>query len=203
MATETLTDVSRETIDKLRTFADLAAKWTMRINLIAKSTVPDIWNRHILDSAQLYQYAPPFGAWVDIGSGGGFPGIVMAIMAAEKNVSATFTLIESDARKSTFLRTAARDLQLSVKVITARIETAEAQNADVLSARALGSLADLFPHAARHLKPEGTALFMKGRRHQEEIRALQPNWTYAMTEHPSMTDEQSRILSFKRISRAA
>lgn len=203
MANNPLNDVSRETLDKLENYSSLVVHWTTRINLIAKSTIDEVWDRHILDSAQLFAHAPEFKTWVDIGSGGGFPGIVMAILAHETQPAAKFTLIESDQRKAAFLRTAVRELDLPVTVAAARIENVEPQSADVLSARALSSLAELMPLAHRHLSPDGTALFMKGRRYKEEIAALSGDWAYEMSEHPSMTDHEARILSFKRISRAA
>lgn len=203
MDSSALPHVSRETNERLRHFADLLLRWTKRINLIAKSTTDDVWNRHILDSAQVIDHAPAFTSWVDIGSGGGLPGVVSAVIAAEKVPDASFTLIESDMRKATFLRTVSRELEVPFDVIADRIEAAPPQQADVLSARALSSLSDLMPMALRHLSPNGTALFMKGRRFQEEIAALHGDWAYEMTEHPSMTDADARILSFKRISRAA
>lgn len=196
-------DVSRETIQALEHYADLTIKWTKRINLIAKSTIDDVWNRHIIDSAQVYQYAPPFSSWVDIGSGGGFPGIVMAIIAQEHAPEATFTLVESDARKCTFLRTVSRELSLNISVQTQRIEEIAPLNADIVSARALGHLTDLLPLAHHHLNTNGTALFMKGRRHAEELLAVSDQWGFELCEYPSITDPSSRILSMKRISRVA
>jgi len=201
MNTDFGTDVSRETIDNLTYFADLTAKWTKRINLIAKSTTDDIWQRHIVDSAQIYQHAPTYSHWVDIGSGGGFPGIVMAIMAKEHAPDSTFTLIESDARKCTFLRTAIRELALEATVETQRIEAAQPKAADVVSARALGSLADLLPLAQRHLAEDGTAIFMKGRRHAKELVAVSDQWGFDLAQYPSITDPSARIFAMKRISR--
>ena len=91
--------VSRETLAKLEAFAKLVEKWTAKINLISKASVPHIWDRHILDSLQVFNGAPPVQTWLDLGSGGGFPGIVVAIVAAEKNPDAKITLVESDQRK--------------------------------------------------------------------------------------------------------
>jgi len=196
-------NVSRETEDALRAFADLTVKWTAIINLISKSTVSDVWTRHILDSAQLYQHAPAYDHWVDIGSGGGFPGIVMAIIGKQDRPDARFTMIESDARKSTFLRSAIRELSLKAYVQTQRIEECEPVGADIVSARALGSLQDLLPLTARHLKPTGTGLLMKGRRYKDELQAVSDDWTFDLAEYNSITDPESRILSLKRISRAA
>lgn len=197
------TDVSRETMDRLRAFEALTLKWTQHINLIAKSTISDIWDRHIVDSVQIFDRAPDFDTWVDIGSGGGYPGIVIAAIAAESQPNAQFTLIESDKRKATFLRTAARELSLSVKIINARIEEAPPQIADVVSARALGALSMLLPLADRHLASDGTALLMKGRQHQEELDDVMNDWDFDLTAYPSITDPDSRILSFQRITRVA
>lgn len=203
MNTDIGVDVSRETMDSLKAFADLTVKWTAKINLIAKSTVPDVWQRHVIDSAQLYQFAPAYTHWVDIGSGGGFPGIVMAIIARELQPESSFTLIESDARKATFLRSAIRELSLNAYVKTQRIEAVDPEGADIVSARALGSMNDLLPLVHRHLNPTGTALLMKGRRYAEELQAITDDWAFELDEYPSITDPSSRILSIKRISRAA
>ncbi len=196
-------DVSRETFDALEAYAELTAKWTKRINLIAKSTIDEIWHRHIEDSVQIYPLAPTFERWVDIGSGGGFPALGIAILARADAPDADFVLIESDQRKCTFLRTVARELDLRVTVLASRIEVADPQNADVLSARVLASLDTLLPLAERHMKPTATALFLKGRQYQEELSALSADWTYEFTDHPSITDPHSRILRFKGISCAA
>ena len=141
-------NVSRETYDDLVQFSDLVKKWTPKINLIAPSTIPEIWDRHIVDSAQLLQLAPKnFDCWVDIGSGGGFPGIIVAIYAKIEQPNATVTLIESDQRKATFLRTASRELGLNTKVIAERIEQVSAIGAGIVSARALATLSSLLPLA--------------------------------------------------------
>ena len=195
--------VSRETFQHLETFGELTAKWTAKINLIAKSTVPDIWNRHIIDSAQVFQYADNPKHWVDIGSGGGFPGIVTAIIAKELSPDTKFTLIESDARKCTFLRTAIRELGLNAYVVPQRIEKAAPQGADIVSARALASIEDLLPMIEMHLHPEGQALLMKGRTYAEELNAVRGNWDFDLDEYTSITEPDSRILSLKRIARAA
>ena len=124
MMTETVAgiDVSRETYDNLRAFEELVRKWTVKINLISPTTIGQIWDRHIVDSVQVWAQAPENAtSWVDIGSGGGFPGIVLAILAKELRPEMAFTLIESDQRKCAFLRTAARELGLNVKVLSEQI----------------------------------------------------------------------------------
>ena len=193
-------DVSRETIDRLHAFADLTLKWTPRINLIAKGTVNEIWDRHIVDSAQLFLLAPDdFHHWVDLGSGGGFPGIVMAVIAAEKVPDARFTLIESDQRKATFLRTAIRELDLSATVLAERIESADPQAADIASARALASLDALMPLIRRHISDDGICLLHKGRQAAQEIADASQSWVFDLEERPSLTDPEARILAIKRI----
>ncbi len=194
--------VSRETTEKLEAFATLVAKWTPKINLIASSTVANTWNRHINDSAQIYRFAPySFDKWVDIGSGGGFPGIVMAIMAQEKQPQARITLIESDQRKATFLRTAGRELNLAITVIAGRVEQQPRQQADILSARALTSLSRLLPLAVQHLRPDGMAFLHKGQTAHQEIAQAQKDWSFALEEHASITDPNARILAIQRIVR--
>jgi len=195
-------DVSRETIDRLQAHLDLVVKWTKQINLIAPMSSQDAWHRHVLDSAQIYQYAPDFIHWIDLGSGGGFPGVVCAIIAKERNPSARFTCLESDLRKATFLRTAARELDLNLVVMTDRIQVASPQSADIVSARALSPLPKLLALVDRHLSPTGTAILMKGQNHAEEIADASAKWTYTLESFPSMTDKRSRILALKGLNRA-
>ena len=192
--------VSRETFARLEHFASLTAKWTPKINLIAKGTVNEIWERHIVDSAQIYSYTPEsFAKWADLGSGGGFPGIVVAAIAKEKQPDARFVLIESDQRKCAFLRTAARELDLPVTVIASRIENSPPQAADVVSARALASLTMLLPLIRRHLHPEGRALVHKGRQAPQEIAEARAQWSFELEDHPSITDPDARLLDIRRI----
>lgn len=194
-------DVSRETIQCLKDFAALVTKWTPKINLIAKGSVADIWERHVIDSVQLYRFAPKtYDKWVDLGSGGGFPGIVMAILAKEKQPNAQFTLIESDQRKSTFLRTAARELQLPVTVTAERIEQTPPLDADVVSARALTSLSSLLPLARRHLREGGICLLHKGRQAAQEVADAENNWSFDLEDYASITDPEARLLVIQRIS---
>ena len=116
--------VSRETLDRLEALEALLKKWNPAINLVAKSTLGSAWDRHILDSAQLYTLAPPKVAhWADLGSGGGFPGLVIAALSHELDPDRRVTLVESDRRKATFLREAARQLGLSAEIRDERIES--------------------------------------------------------------------------------
>lgn len=193
-------DVSRETIDRLEALEALLKKWNPAINLVAKSTIEQAWSRHIVDSAQLYALAPAtVPHWVDLGSGGGFPGLVIAALARESDPQRRITLVESDQRKCTFLREAARQLELSVSVLAERAESTAPLAADVLSARALASLDALCGYAARHLAPRGMALFPKGATHLAELAEARANWTFDVTIHASETDPASVVLALKAI----
>lgn len=195
-------NVSRETSECLKILADLLQKWNPKINLVSKSTLENLWTRHILDSAQVYDLAPhPVQHWVDIGSGGGFPGLVIALMAAEQNSPASVTLIESDQRKCAFLRTVLRETGTSASVITKRIEQAESQHASVLSARALADLSTLFSFASQHLAPDGIALFPKGMTWQKEVEQAQESWSFDLDVITSVTEPNSVTLKVKDIRR--
>lgn len=194
--------VSRETFRKLEIYADLLIQWNPKINLVSKSTIPELWDRHMLDSAQVHDMAPDsFSSWLDIGSGGGFPGLVAAICASEKQPDAAFTMIESDQRKCAFLRTVARECGLKVTVTAKRIEAVEAIGADVLSARALSALPDLLGFADRHLAADGIALFPKGTRWKEEVAAAEKDWRFRYEALPSKTEPEAVILKIGGIQR--
>ncbi len=194
-------NVSRETMDKLSGFVALVVKWTAKINLISKSSIPEIWQRHILDSVQIFDLAPAGGHWVDLGSGGGFPGIVIAILTQDTDIPHQVTLVESDLRKGTFLRAAIRELELQARVISDRIEKCDPLHADILSARALADLEKLLNHTERHLSPQGTALFPKGAQWQQEDAAARRLWSYDCEAVTSKTNPEAAILKIKEIKR--
>lgn len=196
-------DVSRETVHRLDTLVEHLLKWNRAINLVARSTLDELWTRHILDSAQIFDLAPASARhWADIGSGGGFPGLVVAIIAAEKAPSLRVTLVEADRRKSEFLRSAGRECGISVEVIAERVEAVPPLGADVLSARALAPLPVLLGHAERHLAPGGIALFPKGAGHEAEIAAALERWRFSVQKFPSRTDRDSVVLRIGDIARA-
>jgi 16S rRNA (guanine527-N7)-methyltransferase len=197
-------DVSRETLADLESFSGLVQKWTPKINLVSAAARDDLWQRHIIDSAQIYRHAPAgFTHWLDIGSGGGFPGIVVAIIGKSLAPDATFTLIESDQRKCAFLRNAIRELGLKAKVIADRIESQPPVGAEVVSARALGNLPLLLTLIAPHIVPDGVAILHKGRNAEQEVAEARKNWRFDLEERPSLTDPYGRILLIQRISRAS
>lgn len=194
-------DVSRETLDRLKTYVALLEKWNPRINLVARSTLGQIWQRHFVDSAQIFHLAPKnAGHWVDLGSGGGFPGLVVATLALELRPEMRVTLVESDTRKATFLRTVIRELGLNASVIDQRIEAIEPLQADVLSARALADLNMLLGFSALHLDPSGTALFPKGASWEKELHDAQQRWRFCYERFTSKTEAEAVILKIREVS---
>ncbi len=188
-------NVSRETSEKLHFFAAEVLRWNPTVNLISKASMPQIWQRHIWDSAQIMQIAPqPNGLWIDIGSGGGFPAVVLAILGVKP-----MTLVESDQRKSAFLREMARQMDLPFAVVSQRVEAMPPQQAAVLSARALTALTGLLEHANRHLTADGAAIFPKGRTAQQEIEQARVDWHFDVESLPSKTDQDAAILVVKNI----
>lgn len=194
-------NVSRETLDLLSEFHDLVVRWNPRINLISKSSLPHLWNRHIWDSAQLVEFSGAGDRWVDIGSGGGFPGIIVAIIAKGTGTSRHVVLVESDQRKSAFLRTAIRELGLNAEVRTDRIENIEQLQADIISARAVADLDRLLALTARHLTQDGIAYFLKGEQWEKEVQTARDSWSFSLKAHKSKTNPAAAILEIKEIER--
>ncbi|MFY9237688.1 MAG: 16S rRNA (guanine(527)-N(7))-methyltransferase RsmG [Roseovarius sp.] len=195
--------VSRETSERLDVFEALVRKWNPAINLVSKASLPHLRDRHINDSAQLVDIAPDsVGHWVDIGSGGGFPGVVIAILMSEASPDTKVTLVESDQRKAAFLRTALRETAVDGDVICARVEGLESLEANILSARALGDLCLLLPFAEKHLAPAGVAIFPKGRTWQEELEAAKSEWNFECRVDMNKIEPDAAILSIQGVSRA-
>jgi len=188
--------VSRETLERLERYAALLERWQRRINLVAAGTLPDLWRRHMLDSAQLWPLvAERPGPVADLGSGAGFPGLVLAAMGADP-----VHLIESDARKAAFLREAAREMGVAVTVHAARAEAMAPLGAATVTARALAPLPRLLPWAVRHLAPGGAAVLLKGRTAEQELTAARETWTIHAESLPSRTDAHGRILVLREIA---
>ncbi len=194
-------NVSRETIARLKSFETVLRKWNPRINLVSRNSLDHLWNRHIIDSIQVFRCVEAPHKWVDIGSGGGLPGLIVALVAAEEAPGLDVTLIESDQRKSAFLRTAARECDVKVNVISARIEQAAPQNAEVLSARALADLDDLLGFAERHLKSDGVALFPKGVSWKKEVDNALERWRFDLEPITSLTEPDAVVLKIKGVAR--
>ncbi|MBK0400531.1 16S rRNA (guanine(527)-N(7))-methyltransferase RsmG [Limibaculum sp. M0105] len=191
-------DVSRETLDRLLRYEAVLRHWNPRINLVARASLDDVWARHFADSAQLVGLAPPSPAnWVDMGSGAGFPGLVVAAILAEQAPGCRVSLIESDGRKSAFLHSAAREMGIEVGIETTRIEDAPARSVDVVSARALAPLDALLALAQRFCGSGTRLLFPKGRMVESELTDARAHWHIDARLHVSRTDPSGRIVEVR------
>lgn len=196
--------VSRETQERLNRFADLFMKWAPRINLVAPSTLEQVWTRHIIDSLQIRNIVPQPGRWIDIGSGGGFPGIITAISLAEYG-DGWIDLVESNNKKCGFLRVALTETGGRGAVHPLRIEeaTKKLQAPDFVSARALAELdalfAYVFPWAQNN--PSIRFIFHKGRDYQAEIDKARGRWDFDLIKHQSVVEADSVILEIASLSR--
>jgi 16S rRNA (guanine527-N7)-methyltransferase len=189
--------VSRETLGRLQTYASLLVKWNATINLVSKRGVEELWDRHICDALQLVPLMPSgIELAVDLGSGGGLPGLVLAIATG-----CHFHLVESDQRKSAFLREAARECQATVTVHTTRIESAQLPKVKLVTARALAPLPELIALAEPFLMPEGMLLAPKGRNVEAELTAAAGQWHMRVTRTASVTDPSGTILQITEVTR--
>lgn len=190
-------DVPRGTIDRLITYERLLRDWQQRMNLIGPATVDRIWFRHFVDSAQLTALIEPGLAWVDIGAGGGFPGLVLATMDW-----GTFTLVDSVAKKCRFLEAVVAELRLSnVQIKCARIEELPCVGADVATARAAAPLARLFEWSLPHVQAGGQFVFPKGRNHALEVEEAEKHFAFDRELVQSRTDRDARIIVARNVRR--
>jgi 16S rRNA (guanine527-N7)-methyltransferase len=190
-----LTGTSREILARLEAYAGLLAQWGPRINLVAPSTLRDPWRRHFLDSAQLYPLVPAGASSViDLGSGAGFPGLVLAIMGISG-----VELVESDARKCAFLREAARVATAAVTIRNTRIESVPADAVAVVTARGCAPLNRLLSYSQRFIGPGTVCLFPKGEQAGQEVAVAQQEWDFDDTRHPSRTDPRGVVLCLSRV----
>ena len=194
--------VSRETMARLALYRDLLVKWQAKTNLVSPTTLPDFWERHVADSLQLAALKPQARSWTDLGSGGGFPGLVIAATLAGE-AGGIVRLVESNQKKCAFLRQAASRMVLPVDVINCRIESAAEQieAAEVVSARALAPLTKLLEWSGEFLSGGRVALFMKGRDFRREIEDSHGDWKFDLVEHPSRIDPAGCVLEIANVSR--
>ncbi|MDC0148696.1 16S rRNA (guanine(527)-N(7))-methyltransferase RsmG [Alphaproteobacteria bacterium] len=199
-------DVSRETMDRLVVYQALLGKWQQRINLVGPATLAEFWTRHVADSAQLLSLARPQDrVWLDLGSGGGFPGLVLAMMLGPRG--GFVHLVESDERKVAFLRTVIRETGAAAQVHLSRIEALSEAEPDfmadvqVITARALAALPKLLPLVAPFFNSSTIALLPKGRGWQEELTQAQQSWTLETQVLESVTDKDARVLKLTHLSR--
>lgn len=204
----TMFELSRAAIMRLDCFVDLLLNWQRRTNLIAPSTIPTLWTRHVADSLQLLDLVEaPLEkprVWLDLGSGGGFPGIVIACALADVP-GIQVHLVESNLKKAAFLREAVRATRAPGIVHAVRIEelarTLDGTRIDYVTARALAPLPDLLELAAPYLGPRGTGLFLKGRTAREELTLAEKSWTMTARLLPSATDPGGTLLILEALSR--
>lgn len=187
--------VSRETFEKLECYQALLLKWQRRINLISPNTVADIWQRHILDSCQLYPLIKDkAGRVVDLGSGAGLPGIILAILGCSD-----IHLVESDTRKCQFLKESSREIGLDILIHNDRIEKTSLGNVAYITARALKSLDQLLNWSRHLLTPSTICLFPKGKNYAKELEDVQRLWQFKYEIMPSTIDESGIVLIVKQI----
>ncbi len=191
-----MTGVSRETLARLARYLELLGRWQRRINLVGPATLADPWRRHMLDSAQLAPLIPAGARLADLGSGAGFPGLVLAIMRG-----GPVDLIESDARKAAFLAEAARATEAAARVHNARAESL-ALKADVVTARACAPLDRLLGLAQPLLAPGGVCLFLKGARAGEELETARARWRMTVRRHPSLSCADGALLELRELAHA-
>jgi 16S rRNA (guanine527-N7)-methyltransferase len=190
--------VPHGTLDRLSDLSRLVKLWNPRINLVSKATIDDLWHRHIIDSLQILPEGEGSVHWCDLGSGGGFPGLVIAAARPEMKM----TLVESDQRKAAFLLVAMGELGLAqLSVETKRIEALAPQGADVISARALAPLADLLGLVHRHMAPQGKAVLLKGRAAAQEIADANRHWDFRLEQRSSITDADATVLVVTSLTR--
>lgn len=191
-------NVSRETLERLDRYVALLTEWQTRMNLVAPATIGDVWSRHIADSLALERLLPEAQLCVDLGSGAGLPGLVIAAARPGLNVD----LVEANSKKIAFLRAVQRDLGLAGTAHAARIEDCGAAlaKADIVTARALASLTELFALVAPHIRADTRCFFQKGRNHEQEINAATAHWRFSMIKHESSLDDGSVVLEIDKIA---
>ena len=193
-------NVSRETSERLDIYLSLLRKWSPKINLVSPSSLKEAARRHFDDSLQVASLCPKNAkTWVDLGSGGGFPGAVVAIALREKGLMVT--LIESDQRKAAFLRSVSRETNTPFTVLANRIEAVDPLQSDVVSARALAPLVDLLTYTERHVGSGGISLFMKGGTWRNEVTDAQKKWRFTYEAHTSVTHPDAAVMEIGDLSR--
>lgn len=195
------TNVSRETFEKYQHWHRLLVKWNAKINLVAKSTLPEFWTRHALDSWQITPYLRKTdNIYLDFGSGGGFPGLAIAIAQFGKP-NARVTLTESAGKKASFLKTVSRELNLPTEVHSGRIESLDPFPADIITARAFAPLNKLLTYSEPFLSQHTQFVLLKGAAVDEELELARTQWTFDCEAVKSLSDEGGCILRIENVSR--
>ena len=189
--------VSRETLARLEAYTELLVRWSARINLVGRNTLADLWRRHMLDSAQLRPLVPDQArSLIDLGSGAGFPGLVLAILGVPE-----VELVEADARKAAFLREAARITEAKAVIRPCRIAAVPPHVVDIVTARALAPLDRLLDLAGPFIDRETVCLFPKGERMAQELTLARKRWTMTVSMHESIADPRGVVLRLRKVVR--
>lgn len=188
-------NVSRETFDKLDAYYRALTEWQQKFNLVSNSSLSDAWQRHFADSAQLFVQIPASAqSLLDMGSGAGFPGMVLAIMSAAQKPDLKVTLAESIGKKVQFLQYVKALTIVDAEIFHGRVESIAARKFDVITARAMTALTNLLAYAHPLLKKNGCCLFLKGEHFAEELTEAEQKWRFDYETIPSQTSAQSVIL---------
>lgn len=195
--------VSRETFSKLEKYCQAIIEWQSKMNLVSKSSLQDIWKRHIEDSAQLFNLIPATAKnLLDIGSGAGFPGMVIAIISAEKTPYLNITLTESITKKTLFLNYTKDLLHLeNTNILNTRVETIKNKKFSIITARAVTNLVDLLEYSYQLLDKNGLCIFPKGKSYKEEIEQAKKQWQFSLTIVDSQTSEEGKILVINKLTK--
>ena len=193
-------NVSRETLARLKLFVSLLGDWNARMNLVSAKSLGEVWKRHVWDSAQLFPLLPPgTKSLVDLGSGAGFPALVLAIQLAERQAGARIVLYEAIAKKCRFLEEVAARIGIPVEVRNARIEAARPEPFDVVTARACAPLSQLLSYAAIFQDKNTRCLFLKGQSVGAELTEANKSWSMTVEQHPSRSDPTGVILDIREL----
>lgn len=187
--------VSREIFIKIIEFKNLLLKWNKTINLISTKTSDNLMNRHILDSVQLLSFIEKGSKIIDLGSGAGFPAIILSISGVED-----ITLIESDSRKAAFLLQASKISSNNIKILNKRIENIESLQCDIITSRAFAELTSIFEYSSK-IKVKSKFLLHKGAGYKNEIAKAEKHWLFNRTVHDSITSETGKILEITDLTR--
>lgn len=193
-------NVSRETLNRLKEYQNLLEIWQKKLNLVSSASLSEAWDRHFLDSYQLLVHLPsePLSL-IDLGSGAGFPGLVLAILRQE---TLSVTLIESDFKKCVFLENVSRETKTPVTVLRSRIESlGDSIQGDVITARGLAPLPQLLAYAFPLMKEKSVGLFLKGKDVEKEIEEAKKKWNFDLELYPSLTDSGGRILKVEHLKK--
>ncbi len=195
-------NVSRETFEQLKAYEASLVEWQNKFNLVSNSSLQDCWNRHFIDSAQLFKFIPSSAkTLLDFGSGAGFPAMVLAVMAKEKTPYLKISLVESIAKKTLYLNEVKKICNLDVEVLNQRIESLPNKKVDVITSRAMASLKELLNYTQKFFAENTICIFPKGKKYLEEIEEAKKQWSFDCEIHDSETSDEGKILIIKNLQK--